>query len=224
MSKESISEKTLISTYLSETEKVIRTELPPDEREDILAKLRQRWSFLHVRSHFDEFLKSYKLKSLAASEILEIKGFMAEIFPNEQVTLEPDEKCQILAVSIQTPEGKLDGQFTIEPSEEKAPKPAFLPFLVCRVGDPGLAWVFGRVETLSEPEARIALNSVAQEFWQTKKGLKLMKKTQRTFEAFVEHVPAGLLANEGLKRHYKIFGIITAVDGDLSKTPDAKAA
>jgi hypothetical protein len=57
-----------------------------------------------------------------------------------------------------------------------------------------------------------------------KKGLKLMKKTQRTFEAFVEHVPAGLLANEGLKRHYKIFGIITAVDGDLSKTPDAKAA
>jgi hypothetical protein len=224
MSKESISEKTLISTYLSETEIVIRTELPPDEREDILAKLRQRWSFLHVRSHFDEFLKSYKLKSLAASEILEIKGFMAEIFPNEQVTLEPDEKCQILAVSIQTPEGKLDGQFTIEPPEEKAPKPAFLPFLVCRVGDPGLAWVFGRVETLSEPEARIALNSVAQEFWQTKKGLKLMKKTQRTFEAFVEHVPAGLLANEGLKRHYKIFGIITAVDGDLSKTPDAKAA
>jgi hypothetical protein len=169
MSKESISEKTLISTYLSETEKVIRTELPPDEREDILAKLRQRWSFLHVRSHFDEFLKSYKLKSLAASEILEIKGFIAEIFPNEQVTLEPDEKCQILAVSVQTPEGKLDGQFTIEPPEEKAPKPAFLPFLVCRVGDPGLAWVFGRVETLSEPEARIALNSVAQEFWQTKK-------------------------------------------------------
>lgn len=224
MSKESISEKTLISTYLSETEIVIRTELPPDEREDILAKLRQRWSFLHVRSHFDEFLKSYKLKSLAASEILEIKRFMAEIFPNEQVTLEPDEKCQILAVSVQTPEGKLDGQFTIEPSEEKAPKPAFLPFLVCRVGDPGLAWVFGRVETLSEPEARIALNSVAQEFWQTKKGLKLMKKTQRTFEAFVEHVPAGLLTNEGLKRHYKIFGIITAVDGDLSKTPDAKAA
>jgi len=224
MSKESISEKTLISTYLSETEIVIRTELPPDEREDILAKLRQRWSFLHVRSHFDEFLKSYKLKSLAASEILEIKGLMAEIFPNEQVTLEPDEKCQILAVSVQTPEGKLDGQFTIEPPEEKAPKPAFLPFLVCRVGDPGLAWVFGRVETLSEPEARIALNSVAQEFWQTKKGLKLMKKTQRTFEAFVEHVPAGLLANEGLKRHYKIFGIITAVDGDLSKTPDAKAA
>jgi len=27
----------------------------------------------------------------------------------------------------------------------------------------------------------------------------------------------GLLANEGLKRHYKIFGIITAVDGDLSR-------
>ena len=214
----------MISTYLSETEIVIRTELPPDEREDILAKLSQRWSFLHVRSHFDEFLKSYKLKSLAASEILEIKRFMAEIFPNEQVTLEPDEKGQILAVSVQTPEGKLDGQFTIEPSEEKAPKPAFLPFLVCRVGDPGLAWVFGRVETLSEPEARIVLNSVAQEFWQTKKGLKLMKKTQRTFEAFVEHVPAGLLTNEGLKRHYKIFGIITAVDGDLSKTPDAKAA
>jgi hypothetical protein len=30
--------------------------------------------------------------------------------------------------------------------------------------------------------------------------------------------------NKGLKRHYKIFGIITAVDGDLSKAPDAKTA
>ena len=221
MGKEPESEQTLISTYLSETEKVIRTELPAGEREDIMAKLKQRWSFLHVRSHFDEFLKSYKLRSLEAAEILEIKGFMAEIFPNEQVTLEPDEKSRTLTVSVQTPEGKLDGQFTIEPPEEKAPKPAFLPFLVCRVGDPGLAWVFGRVETLSEPEARIALNSAEEEFWQTKKGLKLMKKTQRTFEAFVEHVPAGLLTNKGLKRHYKTFGIITAVDGDLSKVPDA---
>ena len=49
-------------------------------------------------------------------------------------------------------------------------------------------------------------------------------REDRTFEASVEHVPAGLLTNEGLRRHYKIFGIITAVDGDLSKTPDAKAA
>jgi hypothetical protein len=224
MSKESKSEQTLISTYLSETEKVIRTELPSGEREDIIAKLKQRWSFLHVRSHFDEFMASYKLKSLEAAEIFKVKRFMAEVFKDEQIALEPDEKSQTLTISVQTPEGKLEGQFTVEPQEEKAPKPTFLPFLACLSGDPGLAWVFGRVEALTEPEARIALNSVEAEFWETKKGLKLASQTKRTFEAFVENVPAGLLTNKGLKRHYKTFGIITAVDGDSSKAPSVDSS
>jgi len=133
MSKESISEQTLISN-LSLRNRKSHTDraTTATNAEDILAKLRQRWSFLHVRSHFDEFLKSYKLKSLAASEILESRGSWPRSSRTNRSTLEPDEKCQILAVSVQTPEGKLDGQFTIELSEEKAPKPAFLPFLVCR--------------------------------------------------------------------------------------------
>jgi len=214
----------LISTYLSETEKVIRAELPAGEREDIMAKLRRRWGFLANRSSFEEFLKHHPLKSLEAAEILEVKRYMSEMFGDDKVTLEPDEKSQTLSVLVQTLEGKLDGRLTVEPPEEKALKPVFLPFLACSVGDPGLAWVFGRAETLSESEARMALNSVEEEFWQTKKGLKLASKTKRTFEAFVEHVPAGLLTNKGLKRHYKTFGIVTAVDGDLSKSSGAGAA
>ena len=67
MSKES-SETTLISTFLAETEKVIREELPKGERDEVLAKLKKRWEFLNVRSHFDEFMKSYKLKSLEADD------------------------------------------------------------------------------------------------------------------------------------------------------------
>jgi len=122
---------------------------------------------LHVRSHFDEFLKSYKLRSLEAAEILEIKGFMAEIFPNEQVTLEPDEKSRTLTVSVQTPEGKLDGQFTIEPLRRRR-RSRFPAVSNLSVGDPGLAWVFGRVETSASGGAH-RLNSAEEEFWQTRR-------------------------------------------------------
>ena len=222
MSKESASEKTLISTYLAETEKVLLTELPKEERDDIMAKLKKRWVYLNVRSYFESFMGSYKVRSLEASEVLEVKRYMAEVFKNDQVTLEPDEKNQTLTVTVQTPEGQLEGQFAVKPPEEMPAKVAFVPFLACRSGDPGVAWVFGRTENLSESEARIALNEIEAEFWATKKGLKLVQKgTPKTFEAFVEHVPASLLKNKGLKRHYKTFGVVTAVD---ARAEEAKPA
>ena len=46
MSKESSSETTLINTFLAETEKVIREELPKTERDEVIAKLKKRWEFL----------------------------------------------------------------------------------------------------------------------------------------------------------------------------------
>ena len=172
MSKESASEKTLISTYLAETEKVLLTELPKEERDDIMAKLKKRWVYLNVRSYFESFLGSYKVRSLEASEVLEVKRYMAEVFKNDQVTLEPDEKNQTLSVTVQTPEGQLEGQFTVEPPEEMPAKVAFVPFLACRSGDPGVAWVFGRTENLSESEARIALNEIEAEFLGHQEGLE----------------------------------------------------
>jgi hypothetical protein len=225
MSKES-SETTLISTFLAETEKVIREELPKGERDEVLAKLKKRWEFLNVRSHFDEFMKSYKLKSLEAAEIFEVKRFMAEVFADEKVTLEPDETNQTLTITVQTEEGPLEGKFTVEPPDEneKPVKVAFIPFVACLKGDPGVVWLFGRTENLSESEARIALNETESEFWATKKGLKLVSKgCPKTFEAFVEHVPAGLLKNRGLKRHYKTFGIVTAVDAFGSDSAESSS-
>jgi hypothetical protein len=223
MSKESSSETTLINTFLAETEKVIREELPKAERDEVIAKLKKRWEFLTVRSYFDEFLKSYKLKSLEAAEIFEVKRFMAEVFADEKVALEPDETNQTLTITVQTEEEPLEGKFTVEPpnENENPVKVAFIPFVACLKGDPGVVWVFGRSENLSESEARIALNESESEFWATKKGLKLVSKgCPKTFEAFVEHVPAGLLKNRGLKRHYKTFGIVTAVDAHASDSAE----
>ena len=214
MSNDSKSEKTLITTYLSETEKVLKETLTPAEQSTIMAKLKKRWSFLHVRANFDEFLKSYHLKSLAASELYEVKRFMTEVFPTEPVVIAPNEKEGTLTVSVELEEGKLEGKFVVEPEEAAENTPKFEPFTVCLTGDPGVVWIFARTENLSEPEARMALNSIEETFWLSKKGLKLMKLSQRTFEVFVENVPAGLLKSKGLKRHYKIPSIVTAVDKD----------
>lgn len=216
MSKEpNKQEKLLITTYLNETEKVLRDTLSDDQRDEVMTKLKDCWSFLHVKSTFDEFQKHYKLKSLEPVEVFEVKRFMAEVFPNEEVNIETDERAGVLKVSVDLPQGKLSGEFVVEPEEPAAEKLAFTPFLACMSGDPGNAWVFGKTENMTEAEGRIALTAVEEEFWLSKKGLKLLKKNvPRSFGVFAENASGGALKARGLKRHYKGPGIVTSVDGE----------
>ena len=195
-------EKLLITTYLNETEKLLKAELPDEKREEVLTKLKECWSFLHVKSTFDEFQKNYKLKSLEPVEVFEVKRFMAEVFPNEEVHVESDEKASVLRVSVDLPQGTLSGEFIVEPQEAVAEKLAFTPFLACLSGDPGNSWVFGKTENMTEQEARIALTAVEEDFWLSKKGLKLLKKNvPRSFGVFAENASGGALKARGLKRH-----------------------
>jgi hypothetical protein len=217
MSKQSKAEQTLITTFRQETEKLLKDELPPVERDGILDKLNKRWAFLNARSNFQEFIAVYKLKSLEPSEIFEVKRFMAEVFRDVEVTMVADEKASTLTVSVALDEGKLEGQFVVEPEEEPVLKPTFVAFPVCMSGDPGLVWIMGRADNVSEPEARIALNAIEAEFWETKKGIKLQKlRKPKTMATFIEEVPAGLLKNKGLKRHYKFPGVVIAADRGMS--------
>lgn len=217
MSKASKSEKTLITTYLNETEKVLRDVLPSDEKDEVIKKIRDRWAFLNVKSTFDEFQKTYKLKSLEPSEVFEVKRFMSEVFPEEKVEITPDPKAGSLKVTVEMEQGEISGEFIVEPQEEVEEKPKFVPYLVCLSGDPGNAWTLAKAETLSEGEARIALNSLEEDFWLSKKGLKLLKFKKRSFDAFIEDVPASMLKSKGLKRHYKEPCVIAAVDAENSR-------
>ncbi len=205
-----------LSMYLEEAKRLLRQEFP-EAAQAILERLERRWSFLRTRQFFDSFVADYKVRSLEASEICAAKKLMAETFPQGKVTLVPNEQDGLLSVSVEMPEGKLEGDFKVDPDEadDKPQKVQYLPFPVCLSGDPGLVWLMGRASTLSESEARIALNALEGDFWASKKGLALLKAhVPRTLAEFLERVPATQLKTKGLRRHYPDPGILKAVDGN----------
>ena len=201
--------------YLEEARQLLRRELP-EAAKLILEKLERRWDFLRTRQIFDSFLADYKLRALGASEICAVRKLMVEIFPQGKVNLVPNRQDGLLSVSVELPEGDLEGDFKVDPNDtdDKPQKVQYLPFPVCLSGDPGLVWLMGRASTLSESEARIALNASEADFWASKKGLALLKAhVPRTLAEFIERVPAMQLKARGLKRHYPDPGVLKAVDG-----------
>jgi len=208
--------------YLEEAKRLLRQEFP-ETAQAILERLERRWSFLRTRQVFDSFVADYKVRSLEASEICAARKLMAETFPQGKVNLVPNQQDGLLSVSVELPEGNLEGDFKVDPDEtdDKPQKVQFLPFPVCLSGDPGLVWLMGRASTLSESEARIALNALEGDFWASKKGLALLKAhAPRTLAEFLERVPATQLKIKGLRRHYPDPGILKAVDGNVTlETP-----
>ena len=205
-----------LSMYLEEAKRLLRQEFP-EAAQAILERLERRWCFLRTRQVFDSFVADYKVSSLEASEICAARKLMAETFPQGKVTLVPNEQDGLLSVSVEMPEGNLEGDFKVDPDEadDKPQKVQYLPFPVCLSGDPGLVWLMGRASTLSESEARIALNALEGDFWASKKGLALLKAhVPRTLAEFLERVPATQLKIKGLRRHYPDPGILKAVDGN----------
>lgn len=202
--------------YLEEAKRLLRQEFP-EAAQAILERLERRWSFLRTRQVFDSFVADYKVRSLEAPEICAARKLMAETFPQGKVTLVPNQQDGLLSVSVELPEGNLEGDFKVDPDEtdDKPQKVQYLPFPVCLSGDPGLVWLMGRAATLSESEARIALNALEGDFWASKKGLALLKAhVSRTLAEFLERVPATQLKIKGLRRHYPDPGILKAVDGN----------
>lgn len=205
-----------LNMYLEEAKRLLRQEFP-EAAQAILERLERRWSFLRTRQVFDSFVADYKVRSLEAPEICAARKLMAETFPQGKVTLVPNQQDGLLSVSVELPEGNLEGDFKVDPDEvdDKPQKVQYLPFPVCLSGDPGLVWLMGRASALSESEARIALNALEGDFWASKKGLALLKAhVPRTLAEFLERVPATQLKIKGLRRHYPDPGILKAVDGN----------
>ena len=68
-----------------------------------------------------------------------------------------------------------------------------------------MIWALAKRENLTNEEAGIALHKIEDEFWASKAGQKLLKdRVERSFPEFIARVPAGLLGDVGLKRHYKL--------------------
>jgi len=125
--------------------------------------------------------------------------------------IEPDESGKSLAVDVSLPDGT---QFhKIIPVRPLAPEASdeaevtlkFVSFPISLPGDPELIWALAKRENMTNEEAGLALNKVEADFWASKAGQKLIRdRVDRTFPEFIARVPAGVLADVGLKRHYKL--------------------
>lgn len=161
-------------------------------------------------SAFEKFCSRVELPDLEPASIESVKKQLSEVFGDGDLTLKPKRKEKTLAVELALADGtQFAGEIQVNPNaappeEDGEPLPKFAAFPVCLPGDQELVWFLAKRENLSPEEAGIALNRIEEDFWGSKTGQKLLRdRVDRTFPEFIGRVPAGMLGEAGLKRHYK---------------------
>lgn len=163
----------------------------------------------NVNAAFEKFCEKCELPSMEATSVMDVKRQLTDAF-GDAVKVTQDKKEQALQVELETPDGVLKGEIKVGQngangeSEEQEVTLKFVPFPVALAGDPELVWVFAKRENLNGEEAAVTLAKIEDEFWASKQGQKLLRdRVERTFPEFVTRVPAKMLSEGGLKRHYK---------------------
>ena len=162
-------------------------------------------------SAFEKFCAKVELPDLEPKSLEEVKTQLAASFGQGDVTLKPNRKEKSVAVEVSLTDGtQFSGEIKVNPnagaeaSEEQGITLKFVPFPVCLPGDKELVWLLGKRENMSPEEGGMALTKAEQEFWASKTGQKLLRdRVERSFPEFIARVPAGMLNELGLKRHYK---------------------
>jgi hypothetical protein len=160
---------------------------------------------------FEKFCAQVELPNLEPQTIEEVKQQLADSFGDGDVTIKPNRKTRSLAVEIALPDGtQFTNEIEVRPAAgagegEDGEAPAkFAPFPVCLPGDTELVWFMAKRENMTPEEAGITLTRLSEEFWGSKTGQKLLRdRVERSFPEFIARVPAGMLGEVGLKRHYK---------------------
>ncbi|HYE32771.1 MAG TPA: hypothetical protein VEH27_15190 [Methylomirabilota bacterium] len=157
---------------------------------------------------FDKFCTRVELPNLEEASVEELQRQFEENFGNGNVTIVADEKKNTAQVEVKVDGEVLKGAVKVGPREEENEdpefKPKFVPFPISLESDPELVWVLGRGETLTTEEAAIQLSKIQDDFWGSKTGQNLLRKrVERIFPEFISRVPAKMLSEGGLKRHYK---------------------
>lgn len=160
---------------------------------------------------FEKFCERIQLPDLEPKTLAEVQQQLVAGFGDADLEIEPNEDGKGLRVDVSLPDGtQFHSRIPVRPlapegSDEPEVTLKFVPFPVALPGDPELIWALAKRENLSSDEAAIALTKTEDEFWASKIGQKLIRdRVERSFPEFVARVPAGLLADSGLKRHYKL--------------------
>lgn len=159
---------------------------------------------------FQKFCSRAEMPDLEAKTVEEIQRQFETSFGKGSVSIIPHPKKQAATVEVVVDGEVLEGVVKVgvngngEADEEPEFKPKFVPFPVALESDPELVWALGRGENLTPEEAAITLTKTQEDFWASKQGQKLIRdRVEKSFAEFVSRVPSKLLAEAGLKRHYK---------------------
>jgi hypothetical protein len=159
---------------------------------------------------FEKFCGRVDLPNLEPKAVADVQRQLKESFGDGDVTVKANRKEQLLAVEVSLTDGsQWSSEIKVRPTtalEESDPEVAvkFVPFPVSLPGDKELVWFLAKRETITPEEAGIALSKIEEDFWASKMGQNLVReRVERTFAEFISRVPAGMLSEAGLKRHYK---------------------
>ena len=160
---------------------------------------------------FEKLCERIPLPDLDAKTLEEVKQQLVTSFGDADLDLEPNEDGKGLRVDVSLPDGtQFHSRILVRPnapeaSDEPEVTLKFVSFPVCLPGDQELIWALAKRENLASDEAAIALQKIEDDFWASKTGQKLLRdRVERSFAEFITRVPAGLLGDVGLKRHYKL--------------------
>jgi hypothetical protein len=160
---------------------------------------------------FERFCEHIELPDLEPKTVEEVKEHFAAGFGDADLDVVPDEEGKGLNVDVSLPDGtQFHSRIPVRPvapdaGDEPEVTLKFVAFPVALPGDPELAWALAKRENLTNEEAAMALTKIEEDFWASKTGQKLLRdRVERSFPEFIARVPAGLLTEVGLKRHYKL--------------------
>lgn len=159
---------------------------------------------------FEKFCERIELPDLEPQTIEEVKRHFAAGFGEADLDIVTDEENKSLVVDVELPDGtQFHKRIPVRPAAPESDEPEvtlkFVAFPVAMPGDAEMIWALAKRENLTNDEAAMALVKLQDDFWASKAGQKLLKdRVERSFPEFVARVPAGLLNEVGLKRHYKL--------------------
>jgi len=160
---------------------------------------------------FEKFCDRIELPDLEPKTVEEVKQHFEAGFGDADLDIQPDEENRALSVDVSLPDGTQFHQLirvrpvSAEGTDDPEVALKFVSFPVALPGDKELAWSLAKRENMTNDEAAMALTKIEDDFWASKAGQKLLRdRVERSFPEFISRVPAGLLNEHGLKRHYKL--------------------
>ena len=173
---------------------------------------------------FEKFCDRIALPDLEPKTLAEVKQQLIAGFGDADLEIEPNEDGKGLRVDVSLPDGtQFHSRIPVRPtapegSDEEEITLKFVSFPVVLPGDQELVWALAKRENMTNEEAGIALNKIEDEFWASKPGQKLLRdRVERRFPEFIARVPAGMLGDLGLKRHYKLPEALKVLRAALKK-------